>query len=279
MAEILNGKKIADEILSQLKEKIKNNGIKPKMAIVLCGENPESLLYVSIKQKRSTEVGIDAAIHHFSVTISQQELEKKIQEISNSVDGIIVQLPLPKHLHQHAILNKIPPEKDIDGLTDYNLGGLINNQEINVPATAKGVICLLEKYNILIKGKEIAIINHSSLIGKPLAMLFLNRGATVTICHEHTVNLVQHTRKADILVTAVGIPNFIKSSMIKNKSIIIDIGITKKNEKIIGDVSYEEVKEKASFITPVPGGIGPMTVAMLLDNLITCSLEQNKIKT
>lgn len=273
MAQILDGKKTAQEILGGLKAIITEKNIVPHLAIVLCGNNPESLVYTSLKQKRAGEIGIKAELYSFPESISQEELAAKIKEINASCDGMIIQLPLPKHLDARRLINLIDPEKDVDGLTDISLGRLMNNQPGLVPATPKGVIRLLEKYALPLEGKEVVIINRSTLVGKPLAQLFLNQNATVTICHRHTLDIKKHTLRADIVVSAVGQLKFITADMVKEGAVVIDVGTTKVENKIAGDVDFEAVKEKASFITPVPGGIGPMTIAMLLENLVQAKLS------
>jgi len=268
MVQLLQGKEIAEKIIAELQRRIKKSGVKLHIAIIVCGNNPESLLYTKIKQKRSTEIGIQAELFHFPEEVTEAEVLETIVKLNNTVDGIIVQLPLPAPLRPVIILNAIEPSKDIDGLTDYTLGKVLAGDETLVPATPAGVLELLKQYNIELLGKKITIINHSTLIGKPLAMLFLNRGATVTICHKYTANLIEHTKNADIIISAVGIPGFIQEHMIAAGAILIDIGITKTATGVVGDVDVESVKEKASFLTPVPGGIGPMTVAMLLSNVV-----------
>ncbi len=259
MTTILDGKKLAKEILEGLK------GSQGKLTIIMCGERPDSVLYTNIKKKKGEEIGLGVDIVKFDEDVGETELISRIKNLE--CDGIIVQLPLPKHLDSKKILASIPPEKDVDGLTKTSLGKVLLGDESFASATPKGVVRLLEEYKIEVKGKEVVIINHSNIVGKPLAMMLVNRGATVTICHEFTKDLSQHTLRADILVSGVGKPNFISKEMVKEGVIIVDVGISKVNEKIVGDVA-ENVKEKASFFTPVPGGVGPMTVAMLLENVV-----------
>lgn len=300
MSQILDGKKLAEEVLNELKEKLNhlpslphsphllnlpNSSLssqlpslpkKPRLDIILVGSNPQSLLYTNIKKKRSEEIGVICNIHHWKEDAGKgdskgsfkEEICQKIRELNPVSDGIIVQLPLPLHLDTAAILETIDPKKDVDGLTSFNLGKTAQGKEEFAPATPKGIICLLERNNIPLKGKEVAIVNHSNLVGKPLAMMFLRRGATITICHEFTRNLATHTRQADILVSGTGIPGLIREEMVKEGAVVIDVGVAEKEGKIYGDVDFDKVKEKTSWITPVPGGVGPMTVAMLLKNLI-----------
>lgn len=258
---LLDGKKLSEKVLLNLKKKVLKNGKSPKLLIILCGNNPESLLYTKLKIKKSKEAGIKASIKKLPENVSEQKI---IHAIRNSkTDGIIVQLPLPKHLDADKILSSIPIKKDVDGL---------NMKSDFTPATPKGIMRLLKEYNISIKSKNITIINDSKIVGRPLAMLMLNKGATVTICNKFTKNISQHTKKSDILISGVGIPCFIKKDMIKKKAVVIDVGIAKKGKKVLGDVDFDNVKEKASHITPVPGGIGPLTIAMLLENVsIACT--------
>ncbi len=284
MTQILDGKKIAEEILKELKEKLNLLSLppspsllpKPRLDIILVGSNPHSRLYTNIKKKRSEELGMICNIHHWKEDAGKggigeslsEEICQKIRELNPVSDGIIVQLPLPPHFDATTIVETIDPKKDVDGLTSFNLGKTAQGREEFAPAAPRGIIYLLEKYNLLFKGKEVTIVNHSNLIGKPLAMMFLRRGATVTICHEFTRNLAAHTRQADILVSGAGIPGLIKEEMVKEGAVVIDAGVAEKEGKIYGDVDFDKVKEKASWITPVPGGVGPMTVAMLLKNLV-----------
>lgn len=265
--QILDGSMLSEKIISSLKPFFSQN--KSKLSTILIGDNPSSEVYIKIKRKKSEDLGIDFELIRFEKNAKEEEILNEIKRLNsnNNVNGILVQLPLPPHLDSRKILDSINPEKDVDGLTSYNLGLLMSGKEKIVSCTAKGVIRLLENYNINLEGKNIVIINHSFLVGRPLAELFLNRGATVTICHSKTENIQEHTKNADILVSAVGIPNFINKSMIKDNSVLIDVGITKLETKIVGDIDFEDVKDKCSYLTPVPGGIGPMTVAMLLENL------------
>lgn len=272
---ILDGKKLSESILLNLKNELIKRKIKPTLSIVLCGDNPESIMYTNLKKKRGKEIGINVNIHHFSSNASEGEVILKIKKLNQISDGLIVQLPLPSNMNTKEIIKAIDSSKDVDGLTIFNLGKVTIGNEKLLPATPKGVIKLLEEYKIKIEGKNVVIINDSNMVGRPLAMMMLNRNATVTVCNKFTTNLKEYTKRADILIIGVGIPNFIKKDMIKQGAVIIDIGITKKNNKIFGDVAFEEVKEKASYITPVPGGVGPMTVAMLLENVIL-ALEKSK---
>lgn len=272
MAQILDGKKVAREVLEKVKIFISEKKIVPSLAIVLCGNDPASVLYTSMKQKKAAEIGIKAELIALPEEISEEDFVKEIKRLNNSFDGVMVQLPLPKPMNAEVIVNAIDPNKDVDGLTVVNLGKTISGDESLASATPKGIIVLLEYYNIAFKGKKAVIINHSNLIGKPLAAMFLNRGATVTVCHEFTRNLIEHTLNADIVVSAIGAADFVKKEMVKDGAVVIDVGISKKGDKIAGDV-HSEVAEKSSFIAPVPGGVGPMTIAMLFQNLLAVKIN------
>lgn len=267
-AQILDGKKVADSILGTLKKTIAETKIKPILAIVLCGSDPASLIYTAIKKKRAEEIGITARVYEYAESITEEELCGYIRQLNRQSDAVIVQLPLPAHLNQDRVVNTIDPEKDADGLTAVNIGKIARGDETLAPATPKGIMKILDHYNISLKGKKVTIVNHSPLVGKPLALMLLNRGATVTICHEFTQEIESHTFPADVVVSAVGIPSFIHAEMIKAGAVVVDVGISRKNNSIRGDVDFESVKAKASYLTPVPGGIGPMTVAMLLETVV-----------
>ncbi|MBD3249383.1 bifunctional methylenetetrahydrofolate dehydrogenase/methenyltetrahydrofolate cyclohydrolase [Candidatus Woesearchaeota archaeon] len=257
MAKILDGKSIAEKILSDIKKYIKMKNLNLSLLIVLCGKNKGSLLYTNLKKRKGEKVGIKVEIKKFSEKSDESEIINVIK--TSHHDGVIVQLPLPSNKNKNNILSSIPPEKDVDGLTKHS---------IFTPATPKGIIRLLKEYGVSVKGKNIIIINDSMIVGRPLANLMLDKGATVTICNKFTKDINIHTKKADIVVSGVGIPNFIKKDMIKESAVVIDVGISKKQGKVLGDVDFDSVNEKASFITPVPGGVGPMTIAMLLENIV-----------
>jgi len=266
--QLLDGKHLANKILLDLKNKIKSKMINARLAVILVGNNPASVLYVKIKEIKCKEVGIYFELIRFNKNISEEKIITKIRELNQNkkITGIMIQLPLPNHFDTKKVLGLISPEKDVDGLTlksDF------------IPATPKGIMRLLKEYNISLKYKNVTIINDSRIIGRPLAMLMLNKGATVTICNKFTENIELYTKKADIIVTGVGIPKFIKKEIIKENAIVIDVGITKKGKKVFGDVDFDDVKNKTSYITPVPGGVGSMTVAMLIENIII-SYEKNR---
>jgi len=273
---LLDGKMLSNKIKNELKAEFAKLGPKPKLVVILVGDDPASKLYVQSKQKACEEVGVISETILLDSTITEEQLVLEIERLNNdpTVHGILVQLPLPKHLNETLIINTISDKKDVDGFHIYNKGRLINNLETIVPATPLGVLTLLKEYNIEIKGKHAVVIGRSNIVGRPMAALLLNHDATVTICHRYTENLKQYTLMADIIVCAVGKPNLITADMVKEGAVIIDVGINRLGKKVVGDVDFENVKDKASAITPVPGGVGPMTIAMLLSNLLKCYQNQ-----
>jgi methylenetetrahydrofolate dehydrogenase (NADP+)/methenyltetrahydrofolate cyclohydrolase len=272
--KILDGKKLADELNSILKNKIKQtkkeSGITPKLATILVGEDPASKIYINIKQKTCKKIGIDTKNVNLNKNTKKEEVIREIKALNEDKDvhGILLQLPLPPPLENDVldIIKNIDPQKDVDGLHPINLGKLYYKNEELAPCTPKGIIKLLNHYKIPIEGKDITIINHSTLLGRPLAQMFLNRKATVSICHINTKNLEKYTLQADILIVGIGKANFIKKQQIKKNSIIIDVGINRMGDELYGDVDFNDVVGKVGMVTPVPGGVGPMTVAMLLKN-------------
>ena len=283
--KILNGKKLADKFNKELKEKIKQavekTGIKPKLATILVGTDPASKIYVNIKQRTCQEVGINSTIIELDENISKEELLDEINKVNNdpTTHGILLQLPLPKNLREYTpeFLEKITSSKDADGLNPLNRGKLFDYNEELGTCTPKGIIKLLEYYDIELKGKDVVIINRSNLVGKPLIFMLLKRNATVTICHTSTKDIDEYIRKADILIVAVRQPKFITKERIKEGVIIIDVSTNRVEGKLCGDVDFENVLEKCQKITPVPGGIGPMTVAMLCENTFTAYKKQVNI--
>ena len=269
-AKIIDGKKIADRILNELKNRIKNLKQKPGLALVLVGNSPASEIYVNSKEKMSKEVGFYIERFDLDEKISEIELLKIVMELNQkqSIHGILVQLPLPKHMDENLVTNSILPHKDVDGFTHVNLGYLFSGQEKIAPATALAVMKLIESTGTEIDGKNAVVVGRSNIVGKPVAMMLLEKNATVTVCHSKTKNLAEHTKKADILVVAVGKPKLITKGMIKEGAVVIDVGINRVNGNIVGDVDFDNVKEVAGFITPVPGGVGPMTIAMLMENTL-----------
>lgn len=278
MSKIINGKKLRDEIIEELKKEVKHYMIKPCLAVIQIGDDPASNTYIKAKEKACDEIGIYFKHIKFDETAKEVEVINKILELNNDeyVHGILLQLPLPEGFNADKLINYIARNKDVDGLTDINLGKLYNNKPCLISCTPLGIMKLLENEKIDIEGKKVTIVGRSSLVGKPLLGLMLNNNATVTICHSKTVNLSSHTKNADILIVAVGKKHFIKENMVKNDAIIIDVGINKEDGKLYGDVDFNAVKEKVSKITPVPGGVGPMTVAMLMKNVITAYQKQQK---
>jgi methylenetetrahydrofolate dehydrogenase (NADP+)/methenyltetrahydrofolate cyclohydrolase len=239
------------------------------------GHDPASELYVRLKQRGAEEVGIKSVKHEYD-TITEKELLGLIDKLNRDagVNGILVQLPLPKDIDESKVIMKISPEKDVDGFHIFNMGKLFTGNENLMPCTPLGVIKMLEKEGVEIKGKDAVIVGRSNIVGKPLALMLLKRHATVTLCHTRTEDLPEHTRRADLLIAAAGAPKMIKADMVKEGAVVIDVGISDADGKLVGDVDFENVKEKASKITPVPGGVGPMTVAMVLNNTLEAAENQ-----
>jgi methylenetetrahydrofolate dehydrogenase (NADP+)/methenyltetrahydrofolate cyclohydrolase len=267
---IVDGKQSADTVLSSLKEEIKHFFLNVGLRIVLVGTNPASEAYVEMKLKRSSEIGIDAQCIRLDASTSTEEILSVLQDLNNQedVDGIIVQLPLPSHVDSKRILSMIDPKKDVDGLHPYNLGLLLSNQPLIIPCTPKGILYLLKTLPISLEGKNAVIVGRSNIVGKPLAALLLNENCSVTLIHSYSKNWEQHTRNADIVVVAIGVPGFLKKEHIQEGAIVIDVGITRTPSGLVGDCDFEDLKDKVSYITPVPGGVGPMTVASLLWNTV-----------
>jgi len=278
---ILDGKKTAENLMKKVAEDVASINEVITLTLILVGNNPASLVYVNNKQKACLDAGINVDGYFLENNATQKEVLKIIEDANSNdkVHGILVQLPLPSHLDEEVIINSIDPLKDIDGLTLTNQGKLFTGMDAIHPATPKGIMTLLQKYFIEISGKNVVVVGRSKLVGKPVAMLMLNKNATVTIAHSRTQNLKEVTKKADILVVAVGRPNFITADMVKKDAVVVDVGINKVEGKLVGDVKYSEVKEIASYITPVPKGVGPMTIASLLENIVLSYklLKNNKI--
>ena len=271
MAIILDGKKLRDKIFENLKQRLNNMSEKPTLAVILVGENPASQIYVKNKKKTAENLGINSIVINYPSNISEKILLDKIQELNNDnkITAILVQLPVPKHIDKFKIIDAIAPEKDVDGLTPYNSGKLFAGEEPYVyPCTPKGILLLLDEYNIELEGKHVVVIGRSNLVGKPVAQMLLNRNATVTMCHSHTKNLSDITKTADIVVSAVG-KNIIGEKMLKSDCVVVDVGIFKDiNGKICGDVDFASASKIAAYISPVPGGVGPMTIASLMLNTV-----------
>lgn len=277
MAIIIDGKSVADKITEQLKQKISQLQDKPHLAVIQIGNNAASTIYVNLKKKKAEEIGIKSTVINLDENIEEKELIYKIEKLNNdnSVHAILVQLPLPKHINESNIIKAITPNKDVDGFTAQNTGDLFNGIKPKAyPCTPKGVLKLLKEYNIKIQGKHAVIVGRSNIVGKPLAIMLLNEHATVTICHSKTKNLPEITKQADILISAVG-KKIIFKDMVKKNAVVIDVGIFKdENNKTTGDVDFENVKEIAAYITPVPKGVGPMTIACLMENTIELYEQQ-----
>lgn len=277
MYSIIDGKKISSEIKETIRSEVglfnKKYGKDVTLAVVLVGNNPASLVYVKNKTKMAEYCGIKFLCHHLPEESSENQVIEVVKFLAESenVDGIFVQLPLPNHLDTDKIISHIPPEKDVDGFLPTNMGKLLIGQDCNVACTPSGIIELLKGYNITLSGKHAVIIGRSNIVGKPMAMLLLQEDCTVTICHSKTENLKEHCRKADIVICAVGKPNLLTADMVKEGAVVIDVGINKTDKGLTGDVDFINVKEKASYITPVPGGVGPMTVTMLMKNTLNCA--------
>ena len=269
-AKIIDGKKVADRILGNIKKKVAKLKEKPGLAIIKVGNNPASEIYVGKKIKKAEELGFYVERHNLDENASQDELFRIVDESNQSkkIHGFIVQLPLPKHINEKLVVDGILPHKDIDGFTPLSLGNLANDSSTMVPATARGCMELIKSTGEKIDGKNAVIVGRSTIVGKPVALLLLQENATVTICHSKTKNLAEHTKNADILFVAVGKAKLIKKDMVKKGAIVIDVGINRTLEGIVGDVDFENVKGVAGYITPVPGGVGPMTIAMLLENTL-----------
>ncbi len=274
--EILDGKYTSSIILQDLKTEIQRylqEGKRtPRIDILLVGDDYASQMYVNMKEKKALDLGISVNVHNFEKDINENDLVKLISQLNNdkSVDGIMVQLPMPEHINESEVLESILPSKDVDGLTSTNLGKLFKNDSSAIPpATAKGVIKLLDKYDIKIEGKNAVVVGRGDISGLPIAAMLQNRNATITICHSHTQNLKDICKHADILVSSIGRAEYINSEYVKNGSAVIDVGTNRNSEgKLVGDVNFNSVKDIAGYITPVPGGVGPMTIACLFDNLI-----------
>lgn len=280
-AQIINGKEIAKKLREKIKnevQELKGKGITPGLAVILVGDDPASQVYVRNKEKACQEVGIYSEIHHLSKTISQSELINLIDKLNTNpqIHGILVQLPIPAHLNEKEVIERISPQKDVDGFHPLNAGALFVGEKSLQPCTPKGCLYLLKEIGYDLKGKKAVVVGRSNIVGKPVAMMLLQEHATVTICHSRTKDLKSELLQADVVVAAVGKANFIKGDMLKPGAVVLDVGINRlENGKLVGDVDFETAKEKASWITPVPGGVGPMTIAMLLAN--TLEAAQNTL--
>lgn len=279
---ILDGKALSTKVKDRVKQEISNlpkNDNIPTLAVVLVGDDPASAIYVRNKKRACEYVGIKSVSVTLGQDTTQEKLEQTLNDLNNdkSINGILLQLPLPKGLDERKALNCIAPEKDVDGLSSVNLGKLITKEVGITPCTPTGVMEFFKEYNIDLTGKNVVIINRSILVGKPLALMMLNANATVTICHSKTQNISEYTKKADVIVTAVGKAKFLTEDMVKDGAVVIDVSIVRTEAGLCGDADYENIKDKASYITPVPGGVGPMTIAMLMENTLKAYKLQNNI--
>jgi methylenetetrahydrofolate dehydrogenase (NADP+) / methenyltetrahydrofolate cyclohydrolase len=284
LGRLIDGNAVSASLRSKLATRVSNLkeiGTSPCLATILVGNDPASSLYVQNKQKAAKQVGLVTQDHRLEDNLRENELALLIDSLNNdpAVHGILVQLPLPKHINEFDIINKIIPCKDVDGLTSINSGLLLHGKAVLKPCTPSGIMELLDSYNIEIKSQNAIIVNRSILVGKPLAFLLLERDATVTICHSKSANLGSLLLGADIIITAIGDRDkfILKAEMVKENAVVFDVGTNRKSGKLLGDVDFESVREKASWITPVPGGVGPMTIAMLLSNTVTAAAALNPI--
>ena len=282
MATIMDGKALSLKLKEQMKQRIaqlKQQGINPKLVVVLVGDNSASQVYVRNKHKSCGEVGIESEVITMPEQTTQQELLEVVERLNQdeTVDGILVQLPLPKQIDEKTVLRSILPEKDVDGFHPVNVGLLSIGDECFAPATPSGIIAMFQEYGIDIAGKNCVVIGRSNIVGKPMAALLLKNNATVTICHSKTEDLASYTRRADVVIVATGRRHTLTAEMVKEGAVVVDVGMNRNEQgKLCGDVDYEEVKEKASFITPVPGGVGPMTITGLLENTIQAAQRHHR---
>ncbi|WP_026943305.1 bifunctional methylenetetrahydrofolate dehydrogenase/methenyltetrahydrofolate cyclohydrolase FolD [Helicobacter rodentium] len=282
--QILDGKALAQNIEKEIQKEVESlsqKGITPGLAVMLVGSDPASQSYVNMKAKACKRTGIYSITHEMPENIQQESLLQTISMLNQNpnIDGILVQLPLPKHIDTTAVLEAIAPHKDVDGFHPFNMGRVFANLESFVPATPMGVLTLLKYYKIPLQGKNVVIVGASNIVGKPLGALFLNENATITLCHIYTQDLAKHTKEADILCVAVGKPNLITKDMVKEGAIVVDIGISRLQDgRIVGDVDFENVAPLCEFITPVPGGVGPMTIASLLQNTLKSAKLRSNVQ-
>ena len=281
MGKILDGKAFANLLGQNLKEKVKklkDEGITPHFCVINIGDDPASKIYVRTKKRRAEKMGIIQDIYQMSADTKQEEALALIDKLNAdpAINGLMVQLPAPKQIDADALLERIDPNKDVDGLTPANIGHLWMGNHFVEPATAEGIIALLKHYEIPLEGKKVVIIGRSNIVGKPLAALMLEQNATVTIAHSRTKNLGEITKKADVLVSATGQAFLVKADMVKDGAVVVDVGMNHVDGKLVGDVDFDKVKEKVSYITPVPGGVGPLTVQFLMEAVVKLTRRQNK---
>lgn len=283
---LLDGKilsaKIKEEVKVEVTKIVKEKNITPGLAVILVGNDAASATYVASKAKACKDAGIYSVVHEMPESITQEELLETINMMNNNpkLDGILVQLPLPKHIDTTTVLEAINPLKDVDGFHPYNVGRMVSNLDSFLPATPFGVMRMFEEHNIELSGKDVVVIGSSDIVGKPMASLLINKKATVTVCNSRTKDLKAHTSKADIVIIAVGVPYLLKEDMVKDGAVVIDVGINRlESGKLVGDADFEGLKNKCSHLTPVPGGVGPMTIAMLLKNTIKAANLRDKRET
>ncbi len=280
---IIDGKKVSAEVKQQVAEETKKliaQGVAPGLAVILVGDDPASRVYVNNKKKACELVGFKSVEYKLPAETTQEELLSLVQELNNrkDINGILCQLPLPKGLDENAVIEAISPLKDVDAFHKQNVGRIMIGDYDFLPCTPAGIMEMLKAYHISVDGKNCVVIGRSNIVGKPMAMLLLHQNGTVTICHSHTKNLKEIAKEADILVAAVGIPKFVTADMVKDGAVVIDVGMDRDEEgKLCGDVDFDNVKDKCSFITPVPGGVGPMTIATLMKNTLKAAKLQNNL--
>lgn len=283
-AAIISGKQVSDEIRIDIAQQVKDlaeHGVKPGLAVVLVGEDPASQVYVRNKEKSSTELGFHSEVHRLDASTTQEELLALVAELNsrNDIDGILVQLPLPKHIEEKAVIDAIAVEKDVDGFHPINVGNLVIGDDSLLPCTPAGCIELIKRTGTGISGKHAVVIGRSNIVGKPVSLLLQRENATVTMCHSRTANMAEICRQADILVVAIGRANFIDGSYVKPGAVVIDVGMNRlDNGKLAGDVDYESAREVAGYITPVPGGVGPMTITMLMSNTLIAAKRRHGLE-
>lgn len=284
MSTIIDGKELAKKIRQNLKvecDELRKEGIIPKLAVIMVGDNPASKVYVRNKSKACNEVGIEYQEYLLGEDATQDELLDLIVNLNRNkeINGILLQSPIPSHLNINEAFKTITYEKDVDGFTPSSVGKLCIGEDTFVSCTPYGVMKMFEEYNINLQGKEVVILGRSNIVGKPLIQCCLQKNATVTVCHSKTKNVKEHTRRADVIIAAIGKSKFVTEDMVKEGAVVIDIGINRGEDgKLTGDVDFENIEKKASYITPVPGGVGPMTIAMLMNNVIKATKEQYKLK-
>ena len=282
MAIIIDGKAVSAATREAIKNEVaelKEKGVTPGLAVIIVGDDPASRVYVNNKKKACAELGMLSEEYALPAETTNEELLGLINELNGrkDINGILCQLPLPRHLDEKAVINAIAPEKDVDAFHPVNVGGIMTGDYSFLPCTPAGVMQMLKHYDIQTAGKHCVVIGRSNIVGKPMGMLLLHKNGTVTICHSKTQNLKEVCASADILVAAVGRPNFVTADMVKENAVVIDVGINRVDGKLVGDVNFDAVKDKCSAITPVPGGVGPMTIAMLMQNTVTAAKKQNKV--